>query len=381
MKVGIESSLLFKPRTGVGQYAYKLTEAVSKIDSPIKFEVVRHYLPFRRFTPPIPPSSHLTYRIVRWFPPAVYFQVFKRLGRFLPYDLVALRNYDAFLFFNFVMFNLRKKTAGIVAIHDLSYIHFPDYVQRKNLLYLRRFVPKSIIESRHVIAVSDFTKKDILKNFEISASKISVVPNAVDHKHYYPRPANEVNRLRKKFDLPTKYILFVGTLEPRKNIVGILEAYAELKPELKSDYALVLAGGKGWNDESIGQKIAQLQANQERIILPGYVTDEDLPVLYSGASLFVFPSFYEGFGIPPLEAMACGVPLITSDNSSLPEVVGDAAIKIKADATDDLSRQIAAVLTDQKLAASLRAKGLTQARKFSWEKSAEQLIAVLEKLA
>jgi len=381
MRVGVEGSLFFKPRTGVGQYAYKLTEAASKIDSPVRLEIVRHYLPFRKFTPPIAPTKQLSYRLVRWFPPAVYFQVFKRLGWFLPYDLISLRKYDTFLFFNFVDFPLRRKTKGIIVIHDLSFVHYPDYVQRKNLVYLRRFLPKSIERASHIIAVSEATRQDIIKTFSVAADKISVVPNAIDHAVFYPRSKAEIEAAKKKYGLPESYIHFHGTIEPRKNVEGMLNAYAKLPEEIRKQYALVLTGGKGWHDENILARAEELKTAGYNIVFTGYIgPDEDIAAIYSGASLFTLPSFFEGFGIPPLEAMACGVPVITADNSSLPEVVGDGAIKIKAEDTKELSRQIGEVLTNSKLAADLKDRGLAQAKKFSWEQSAQKLIEILESL-
>ncbi|MGA2572547.1 MAG: glycosyltransferase family 1 protein [Terracidiphilus sp.] len=241
-------------------------------------------------------------------------------------------------------------------------------------------VPRSIKRAARILAVSEHTKADIIKYYDIPADKISVIYNAVDHSEYYPRPAKEVSAVRSKYKLPAKYILFTGTIEPRKNVEGILGAYAALDEQVKKDHGLVLAGGKGWNDEPIRQAIDKLKSAGEKIICTGYVPDEDLPALFSGASLFVYPSFYEGFGIPPLEAMACGVPVITADNSSLPEVVGDAVIMIKAENIAAITQSISKVLNDSQLANSLRQKGLEQAKKFSWEKSAQTLITLLNSL-
>jgi glycosyltransferase involved in cell wall biosynthesis len=184
----------------------------------------------------------------------------------------------------------------------------------------------------------------------------------------------------QKYGLPSKYIHFHGTIEPRKNVEGLLDAYAALPDKIKDEFALVITGGKGWKDESIYRKVDYYLASGHRIILPGYIEAEDLPFIYSGASLFVLPSFYEGFGIPPLEAMACGVPVITSDNSALPEVVGDAAILVKADDTPALTGSIEKVLSDKQLAKSMTDKGLKQAAKFSWELSARKLIELLESI-
>jgi glycosyltransferase involved in cell wall biosynthesis len=380
MKVGIEGSLFFKRSSGVGYYAKRLTEAAARQDSEIDFEIVRHWLPGRKFTPPIKPTAHLSYRLIKWFPPMVYYQVFKRLNWFLPYDLIALKNYDAFLFFNFIAFPVRKRTKSIVVIHDLSFIHFPQFTQKKNLKFTPKLTERSVRRASHIITVSENSKKEIVDYYKIPESMVSVIYNAIDHKDFYPRGGSEIKKVIKKYNLPERYIHIHGTIEPRKNIEGLLNAYAMLGRELQENYGLVISGGKGWNDESIYKLIDELKAAGHNIVLPGYIETGDLPAIYSGASLFVLPSFYEGFGVPPLEAMACGVPVIVSDNSSLPEVVGDAAIKIKAGDTEGLAKQMQRVFEDDKLAGRLRKHGLTQAAKFSWDESAARLVELLETL-
>jgi len=380
-RVGIEGSPLFGNRTGIGQFAKRLTTAASKANSDVSFEIIRHWPPLKKFKPPIPPNSHLSYRLVKWFPPAVYFQIFKRLGWFLSYDTIALRRYDVMFFYNFVAFPVRKNTISVVFVHDLSFVNCPQFVSGKNKMYLDKFVPRSIKRANHIITISDSSARQIIEHYKVSSSKISIVTPAIDAADYYPRPEKEITAIQKKYKLPIRYILYASTLEPRKNVEGILRAYAAMDEKIKKSYGLVLAGGKGWKDESILKTIDELLSAGENIVQTGYVPDDDLPAIYSGASLFLYPSFYEGFGIPPLEAMACGVPVISADNTSLPEVVGDAGLYVKAEDTDGLTALAERVLTEPKLVASLRAKGLAQAKKFSWEKSATQLLEVLEKIS
>jgi glycosyltransferase involved in cell wall biosynthesis len=379
-RVGLEGSLFFKRSSGVGYYAKRLTEAAVRQDSDIDFEIVRHWLPGRKFSPPIKPTAHLSYRLVKWFPPMIYYQVFKRLNWFLPYDLVALRNYDAFLFFNFIAFPVRKRVKSVVVIHDLSFIRFPQFTQKKNLKFTPKLTERSVLRASHIITVSENSKKEIVDYYKLPESMVSVIYNAIDHTEFYPRSDAEIKKVTKKYKLPEDYIHIHGTIEPRKNIEGLLNAYAKLSQDLRDIYGLVISGGKGWNDESIYARIGELKASGHNIVLPGYIEAGDLPAIYSGASLFVLPSFYEGFGVPPLEAMACGVPTIVSDNSSLPEVVEGAAIKIKADDVKGLSIQMARVLNDKTLAKRLQSAGLKQAAKFSWDKSARELIKLINDL-
>jgi glycosyltransferase involved in cell wall biosynthesis len=379
-QVGIEGSLFFKRSTGVGLYAKNLTRAASKIESDVNFEIVRHWLPFKHFTAPLPANNHLSYRLVKWFPPMVYYQVFKRLDWFLPYDLIAMKHYDSILFFNFIAYPVRKKTKSIIVVHDLSFIYFPQFAQAKNLKYTTKLMKRSIKRASHIITISENSKKEIMDYYKIDNSNISIVPNGIDHQVFYPRTTSEISKAAKKYKLPKEYIYFHGTIEPRKNIDGILDAYSSLAQTVRDKYGLVISGGKGWNDEAIYKKIEHLKAKGYDIVLPGYIDGPDLPAVYSGASIFVFPSFYEGFGVPPLEAMACGVPVISSNNSSLPEVVGDAALQIEASDISAIAKSIERILTDSSLATTLRKKGFVNAKKFSWDNSAKKLLSVLEGL-
>lgn len=377
MIVGVEGIPLFGDRSGVGQYSKRMIESASKLDSDVKFEVIRQLMPHRKISElPIEPNRHLSYRIVRWLPPIIYYQLFKRTGWTLPYDLVVRQRYDAMLFFNFVAYPTTKRTKTFVVIHDLSYIFHKQYVSPKNQIYLEKFVPKTIRKTDVIIAISKNTRTEISKHYGIPESKIPIINPSVDHSVFKPQPQNSIEKVKTKFKIEKPYILSVSTLEPRKNLIGTLNAFEMLPEGLKQKYSLVLAGGKGWLDGEIQQKYDEL-SKKYTVIKTGYVDDADLPALYSGASVFVFPSFYEGFGIPPLEAMACGVPVITANNSSLPEVVGDAAILIDANDTKQLAKEIERVLSDKKLANELTQKGLAQAAKFSWDKSAKQLIDLL----
>jgi glycosyltransferase involved in cell wall biosynthesis len=380
VKVGIESVPFYGNLSGVGQYSTRLIEAASSVDdSKVQFEIVRPLMPWRKFRPAIAGNKHLSYRIVRWFPPIIYYQMFKRLGWAPPYDLVALKKYDAFLFFNFVAFPVRKKTPSLVVIYDLSFIYYPQYTQRKNLPYMLKFVPRSVKRASRIITISENSKKEIIDHYKIGGDMVEIINPAVDHKIFKPQPADRISQIAAKYRIGGSYILCVATLEPRKNLIGVLEAFEKLPENIKSTHSLVLVGGKGWLDGELEKKY-ELLASKYSLIKTGYVPDEDLPALYSGAEVFVYPSFYEGFGMPPLEAMACGTPVITSDSTSLPEVVGDAGIMIKAEDTSELANQIEKVLRDKELADSLRAKGLIQAKKFTWDESAKRLLRVIEEV-
>lgn len=378
MKIGIEGIPFFGNRSGIGQFSKRLVEAMSELDESPNLEIIRPLMPHRKLTElPIAPSKKLSYRIVRWSPPILYYQLFKRTGWAPPYDLVALRKYDALIFFNFVAFPVRKKVPSILFIHDLSHIHYSQYTSPKNLVWLNKFVPRSIKRADKIVTISESSRNDIAQFYKVPKKDISVVYPALDHNEYKPRPSEEVSAVRKKFKIDKPYVLSVCTLEPRKNLIGVLKAFDSLPDSTKEKYTLVLAGGKGWLDGEI-QEVYEKINKKYSVIKTGYVDDEDLPALYSGADLFVWPAFYEGFGMPPLEALACGTPVITADNSSLPESVGTAAITVKAEDTEAITKNIQKVLTDKKLQAKMQADGFKQAQKFSWHKSAEDMLNIID---
>lgn len=382
MNIFIEGSPLLKERSGVGQYTKRLTEAMAALAPSNDYTVFG----FRFLTKPVPKNVFqqkfgIRYQFVRFLPGRVYNKLFKA-GLSLPVDLLfALKKPDIIWFPNFVAWPLaNKRVKSIITVYDLSFINYGQYSSPANRRYMLKFVPRSVAKADRVITISKNSRQEIAQAYGVNPAKIDVIYPAVDHREFYPRPASQIKEVARRYNLPKAYILFVGTLEPRKNVAGILDAYSALPASLRQQYGLVLAGGKGWLDEEIEHKITSCQEAGENIQKLGYVPDEDLPALYSGASVFVYPSFYEGFGIPPLEAMACGVPVVTSDNSSLPEVVAKAGRMVRADDIRAIKDAIADLLTDKKAADQLRRLGLERAKKFSWDKSAAEMLRIMEEL-
>lgn len=381
MKIYIEGSPLLKERSGIGQYTKRLLEAAATSHPEHSYTVFG----FKFWTRPLPELPFpeklgIRRKIIRFMPGRGYNLLFKyRLAP--PVDTLLGARPDIVFFPNFVKWPiLSNKTKTVLTIHDLSFIHFSQYTHPKNLPYMLKNVPYSIKRADHILTISESSKKQIVEYYKVNPEKITIVTPAVDHTDYYPRSKSDISKIRAKYNLPSNYVLYASTLEPRKNVNGVLDAYIKLDKKLKQKVGLVLAGGKGWKDESIIANISQSKKNGENITITGYVPDEDLPAIYSGAELFVYPSYYEGFGIPLLEAMACGVPVISADNSSLPEVVGKAGLYIKADDTNSLVSAMSRMLTDRTLANKYRLMGIEQARKFSWEKSANDLIRLFESL-
>jgi glycosyltransferase involved in cell wall biosynthesis len=276
-------------------------------------------------------------------------------------------------------FRAPQNTASkiVVTIHDLIPYVLPEMVRPS---FLKRFIlemPEIIASSDHIITVSQAAKQDILKIFKVSPAKISVVPSAPAANYRRLPPTTVAERLRHKFRLRRPYILYVGGLNPRKNVAELICAYAKISRTLPDGQLLVIPGAEGQHLQKLRAltEALDLEAN---VVFPGFVVSADLPLLYNGADLFVYPSLYEGFGLPPIEAMACGVPVIVANTSSLPEVVGEAALLVNPHDTLKLAETIWQVLNDPDLAASLTTKGLQHCQKYTWAANAAQILQIYQ---
>jgi glycosyltransferase involved in cell wall biosynthesis len=258
----------------------------------------------------------------------------------------------------------------VITVYDLSFLHFPErfpYLQR---LYLSSQTSRSCRRAKRIITISKSSRQDVHCFFGVPLSQIDVVIPGVDSA-YRPLPNKEVAAFRAKQGIE-RFVLHVGTLQPRKNIPVLIEAFAQLPdPELK----LVLVGGKGWLYDNIFRQVQSLGL-AERVIFSGYVPDEALPLWYNAAELFVFPSVYEGFGMPVVEAMACGTPVIAANSSSIPEVVGEVGLLFDPNDVKTLVKQMTAVLSNSDLHDKLRQKGLQHAQTFSWERAGRETAVV-----
>ncbi|MDD3245398.1 MAG: glycosyltransferase family 1 protein [Methanosarcina sp.] len=269
-----------------------------------------------------------------------------------------------------------KKQRYIITIHDLTPILFSKTHSLKRSLVYKLLLPKTLKTADKIIADSNSTKDDLVNYFNLPENKIKVIYLAADNKFNILKDT-EIQSIKHKYNLNLPFVLYVGTLEPRKNIVTLLKAFSKLKE--KVHHKLVIVGNKGWKFKEIFETVDKLDL-QNYIIFTGYVQDADLPALYNAADLFVYPSLYEGFGLPPLEAMACGCPVITSNTSSLPEVVGDAGIMVDPYDIDGLADSMYKVLTDEGLRINMSKKGLDRAKMFSWEKCAKETFKVYEEV-
>src|SRR5262245_28866640 len=366
MHIGIDAHAIGARQGGNETYIKNLIESLAEIDVENRYTVYhanaraadewRGRFPnfaVRLLPPPTP--------LVR-VPVALAFEL-----RFRPVDLLHVQ-YTAPPF---------CPAPVVVTIHDLAFEHLPETFTRRGSLQLKLTVRRTARKAARIATVSEYSRQDIISTYKLPPDKVVVTHNGVESRFTSsPGSANESQSIRSRFGIDRDYILAVGSLQPRKNLVRLIRAYAELRKQHHSfSHQLVIVGRKLWLADQIFEEVARQKWSKD-VILTDYVDDQDLPALYRSASLFVYPSLFEGFGLPPLEAMACGTPVITSNTSSLPEVTGDAAVLIDPYNDQELAQSIIRIINDRSLQAQLREKGISQARKFTWRTAAEQTLQI-----
>lgn len=267
----------------------------------------------------------------------------------------------------------------VVTFHDMTFFLFPKMHQRWKVGYFRTMIRLSARRADRIISVSNSTTRDIINKLRVPAVKIRTIQLAVSPEYKPGLDQHRIEAVKNKYGLPAEYILFVGTIEPRKNIIGLVRAYQALPPAIKERFSLVIVGKKGWHYKELFAEIEN-SSDRNRIVFPGYIPEDDLPAVYNGAVLFVYPSFYEGFGIPVLEALSCGVPTITSNISSMPEVAVDAGLLVDPNNVEEVTRGIMLVLGEPDRAKKMVELGLKKAAAFSWQKCAQETLAIYKGL-
>lgn len=353
MKIAIDVQTTLGQKSGFGFYVKNLVEALTKVDKKNRYSLIR-------------PNTEKDFSTPQRL---IWDQIlFPNRARKLKVDLLHQPCFSAPLLY---------PGKVIVTCHDLISMFFPENIPLASRLFYSKWEPFSYRKAAKIIAISEHTKKDLMAFLKIPEEKIRVIPLAASHD-FRPikRPQTLKKVWKKYFDKRAgqDYILAVGTLEPRKNLPFLVRAYA-LAVRGGLDANLVITGKKGWYYEGLFKLVDDLNLS-DRVIFTGYVAEEDLPALYSGAKAFVFPSLYEGFGLPPLEAMACGTPVVSSNTSSMSEVIGKAGILISPKDERVWAKNILKVLRDKGLAQTLSQMGIRQAKKFSWEQTARKTIAV-----
>ncbi len=284
---------------------------------------------------------------------------------------------DLFHWTNFLTCS-QKRGKKVLTVHDVSFFLFPEYHPLKRRLTFKALFPRSLEQADQIITDSDSTKRDLVEHFHVPADKITTVHLGVDPTFAPASEAQAAPIMAKHGVRFGAYLLYIGTVEPRKNLPRLIQAYHLFRANGSQSLPLVLVGANGWLNQDLFREIDKSRW-KDHIKILGYVAKTDLPALYSGAAAFVYPSIYEGFGLPPLEAMACGAPVITADNSSLPEVVGDAALLVDAYDVEAIANAMLQVASDSTMRESLKQRGLARAQYFSWRRTAEQTLAVYER--
>lgn len=375
MNIAIDGTIIREEITGTGFYITNLINGLVKIDNLNIYHIFGDEKNLKRY---INIEDKKNFRIIhKRFKNRIlrvlweYF-IFPFELKKLKIDILHSPNYITPLFkFGFKI---------ILTIHDLTFLLFPEkYPITKRLLF-SKMLPVFIKISDKIIADSENTKSDILRFFKIPNTKISVTYGSYPEYYNDHIDGKRAIEVLKKYGIRKEFILYVGMIEPRKNILFLLKAFVELDKELDLD--LVIVGKKGWYYKEIEQYIINVENLKLRnnIIFTGYVPEQELKYFYKLAFMFVYPSLYEGFGLPPLQAMACGTPVITSNVSSLPEVAGDAAIKINPDCLDELAESIKLVYRDRDLRNLLIKKGLERAALFNLEKIAQNTLSIYESI-
>jgi glycosyltransferase involved in cell wall biosynthesis len=367
VRIGIDARLVFYHQAGIGQYILRLTQALAKIDRDDAFVI------FKSRKDKSSKIDQANFKQQKLWTPSHH-----PIERFAMSVELGTSRLDVLHSPDFIP-PTWTRCPSVITMHDLAFMLYPRFLTRDSARYYGQ-VDVAARQADHIIAVSESTKRDTIRLLGVPESKITVIYEAA-HPLFERIDLNRANDfVRTKYNLPPQFILFVGTIEPRKNLPTLLRAFRRLRDNYKSDAVLAIAGNRGWLVEEVDQIIAELHLSDSVRFL-GNVANEALLYLYNAARCFVMPSFYEGFGLPPLEAMACGTPVIVSNVSSLPEVVGDAGFLFNPEDVEALTVALWRVLTDEKLRRELSEKGTKRAQTFSWERAARQTLAVYHQVA
>jgi len=385
----VDASALYEPLSGVGYYTLNLLKAYSRIPGryPVKILAYRFFLkPWgsaqESYLAGLAASLGADLELsLRPFPSSVYARL-RRAGLRPPFpvDLFRSRKRALYFFPNFVGEALLRSRC-VPVIYDFGFVHFPGRLQNKDHLFLKRYLPRTLRLARRVVVISECVKKELRNMYGIAPEKIRVLYPAVDHNAFHPEiPEDKRFSVRKKYGLDGGYLFSLSTLEPRKNFAGLIEAYARLPEDVRTRLPLVIAGGQGWKNEDVFAAVRR-PGLEGRVRFLGYIPEEERAPLMREADVFVLPSLYEGFGMPVLEAMACGTPVVTSDRGALPEVGGDAVVYVDPLRPESIAGGILSVLENEDLRRRLSAKGRDRARSFQWAQSAQGLADVFREAA
>ncbi|HAJ06570.1 MAG TPA: glycosyltransferase family 1 protein [Chloroflexi bacterium] len=370
MKIGIEVTAALTQTGGIGRYVREMLSALSLLDSDNKYHLFYASNNNSKSHIELPKNSFIRRVPVHdiWLA-----RIWHRMRFPLPVEYI-IGNVDVYHSPDFTLPPTLKSTSTLLTIHDLSFLRHPSSAAPGLRQYLTVAVQHSVNRATHILADSESTKNDLIELYKVPFEKVSVIYPGVSSDFRPVSNINECEKVRIKYNLGDQpFVLSVGTLQPRKNHSMLIRAFDLALRD--SNYNLVLAGGVGWEYDEVFELVRKLDL-KERVLFPGFVEDLDLPALYSSSSIMGFPSIYEGFGLPVIEAMACGVPVFVSTSSCLPEVVGQSALLVDPYDLTGMADTLSNLIFDLKLRENLRSKGLDRAKLFSWEDAANKLLQI-----
>jgi glycosyltransferase involved in cell wall biosynthesis len=372
IKILIDSVVLLSSLTGIGKYTNEVAKYLEK-ENDLDMNYFYGYYSKKR----IKCGEMSQVKSLKAFLSNV--SLLKKVSRkiLIIISQVFATKYDLYWCPNFIPLASTKASKIVTTVHDLSFYIYPQWHPQERLDYINTYFLKNVQKSDWIITGSEFSKKEIVEYLGFDEEKITVIYHGVDQELYKVYDKNILKVTKKKLELADDFFLFVGSIEPRKNLLNLLKTYHILPDSIKKKYPLVLVGFKGWNNDDV---MKEIEKEKNNIRYLGYLNDEELAHVYNLASLFIYPSLYEGFGIPPLEAMACGTAVISSDAASLPEVCDDAAIYINPNDYMDIAKKIELLVANQDKMNELISKGLKRVKNFTWEKSAKKHLKVFNKV-
>jgi len=376
MRIAIDYTAAIRQGAGIGTYVRQLVDAMLAQDTHTHYTLLTSGRATEEH--PFPEAENVVGRNI--LIPDRYLNILWYRWRLpLPPARLFTGLVDIYHSPDFVLPPLSTRVRKIVTIHDLAFLEHPEYAVPALAEYLKKVVPEAIAQADVVATVSQEVSRTLIEHFQTPAEKLTVVPNGVGPHFRRITDPILLSATRYKYGLQSPFVLGVGTLEPRKNHMGLIKAFHRAQQQKDGPKMLAIAGGQGWLYEETRQLVTDLKL-EKKVLFLGRVSDLELVTLYSMADIFAFPSFFEGFGIPPLEAMACGCPVITSNTSALPEVTGDAALLVDPHDADALADAMLKLLRDESLRDELRQKGYERVQQYTWAESARKMLTIYSNL-
>ena len=373
MRIGIDIRCLMENQySGISEYTYNLIDSLLRIDRQNQYFLF--YNSSKKVKIPLFNFPNVSIKGFQY--PNKFFNLSLRFLKIREIDKM-IGGVDLFLIPNFLFLNLSNECKKVLVVHDLSFELYPEFFTGKKRLWHQLINPKKLCQKADaLIAISQNTKNDLSNIYQIPQDKIKVINPGISQIFFQPILQDQKNEIKSKYNLPDNFIFYLGNLEPRKNIESLISAFGQIKDQ---SYFLIIGGGEAWKYKKM-YRTWQNSPIRKKIKFLGYVDNSDRPTLYSLAKVFVYPSVYEGFGLPPLEAMACGTPVITSFSSSLPEAVGNAGLMVDPNNYEDLAQAINQIISDPNLCQDLINKGKNRVNDFKWQNVGQKFLEIFNTL-